>query len=201
MGNKYNSMCCIRNMGLPTVRFCGFTFDQVWTQEVQSFSEELLSINGMFGVRTELAEGNNPLGHFPHGFPIFSMEMARNFVRSHGSSLFYIFNEGIPIERLIYNAVVYLEDIFGRIKLGGEINYKSKSCLRDAMKDTENLINISTICNSDVVKLRQRLLYDAGLVHGEVAEVSYFHGINNGPNRMIFWEIRYTCQSLVNSAK
>jgi len=204
--SKYNSMCRIRDLGLPTVKFKGYYYSDINVllgssrariekrKEFEGHVADLLATNGIFGIRTESVTFN-PVGHFPHGFPIRSLKEATNFIENthtqkynrgaNYGELFYIVNEGIPVERMVFNAVVTLDFAFGRWKLDGNINYVDTLCLRDAMKVSKNLIDVSTLCNNDVAYLRRALL-DAGLIDGEYAEVSRF----KDPYRTIFWEIR-----------
>jgi len=202
MLDKYKSMCELTELGLPTVKFKGYTYQDIKKKhkELKRHIQDLLNINGVFGVRTESAVEENPGGHFPHGYPLYSVREAFYFIdnaRKQFGELFYIVNEGIPTERLKYNAVVFLDEAFGRWKLCGEINYTDTLCLRDAMKNSANLVSVSTLHNEDVGYLRSALLR-AGLVDGRIAEVSHFRN----PERVIFWEIRnYDAIKKIQTAK
>jgi len=189
MGKKYDSMCHIRDIGLPTVKFKGFSHREAThnKQAVKEHVEDLLTWEGsygIFGVRTEPVGEDKGIGHYPHCYPCHTYQQAMKFIREHGDSLYYIINEGFPGDCCEFNAVVRLSDHFGHLKLWGEINYDTKLCLRDAMKDSKNILNVRDVHNNDMANLRHHMK-KAGLVNGETVEVAKF---DNG--RMVFWEIQ-----------
>lgn len=144
-----------------------------------------LNQHGSVSIRTDSNSVRG--GSSPFLFMEKDLAKAAAFCAAH-PDMWLIISEPVAPEQVLVQAHIYLDNVWGRWRLAGEANEQNTRSCREAVAQgtrSTGLRDIWELPHHGAFWARlRRLMLDAGLVNGEIAEVTICRS-----GRIVFWEV------------